>query len=193
MNRAKNQPLTTHQFFKREKSSICRLHPATQLAGVRREGRCCLAFNPVARPLVRSPVLSFVGGSRLFWMTLRRVESFREQLVGERPDLDAVRGSACRHRSVSGSGHQWTSIRRRIRGKEEMTRVKARTTVRTQGKARTARVAKTRTRIRVVNSVETDAADSQDADPTAEHSQPAASAAALIRIEPRACQTIDGS
>ena len=79
VNPAKNQPLTSHQFFKREESSICRLHPAAQLAGVRREGRSCLAFDTVARPLVLSPVLGFVGGSRLFWRTLRRVESLRER------------------------------------------------------------------------------------------------------------------
>ena len=60
------------------KSSICRLHPAAQLAGVRREGRSCPAFDPVARPLVLGPVLNFVGRSRLFWVTLRRVESLRE-------------------------------------------------------------------------------------------------------------------
>ena len=78
VNRAKNQPLTNHQFFKRRESSICRLHPAAQLAGVTREGRSCLAFDAVVRPLVLSPVLGFVGGSRLFFMTVRRVESLRE-------------------------------------------------------------------------------------------------------------------
>ena len=45
----------------------------------------------------------------------------------------------------------------------------------------------------MVNSVEIDAADSQYVDPTAERTQPAASAAALIRPEPLARQTIDGS
>ena len=67
-----------HQFFKRGESSIGRLHPAAQLAAVMREGRSCLAFDPVARSLVVRPVLGFVGVSRLFWMTLRRVESLRE-------------------------------------------------------------------------------------------------------------------
>ena len=66
VNRAKNQPLTCHQFFKAR--GILDL-PTSQLAVVRREGRSCLAFDPVARPLVLSPVLGFVGGSRLFWMT----------------------------------------------------------------------------------------------------------------------------
>ena len=45
----------------------------------------------------------------------------------------------------------------------------------------------------MVNSVETDAADFQEVDPTAERTQPAASAAALIRPEPPARQTTGGS
>ena len=57
---------------------MCRLHLAAQLAGVMREERGCLALDPWLDLLVLGPVLSFVGGSRLFWMTLRRVESLIE-------------------------------------------------------------------------------------------------------------------
>ena len=42
--------------------------------------------------------------------TLPDVISNQDTLVGERPDLDAVRGSACRHRSVIGSGPEVGTI-----------------------------------------------------------------------------------
>ena len=52
VNQAKNQPLTSHQFFKR--GGILELPTAScgSVGWVMREGRSCLAFDPVARPLV---------------------------------------------------------------------------------------------------------------------------------------------
>ena len=80
VNRAKNQP------FKRATSTLSGRNPrsAERILRLSWLGSCAKGEvgwrSTVARPLVLSPVLGFVGGSRLFWMTSRRVESLREHI-----------------------------------------------------------------------------------------------------------------
>ena len=68
---AKNKLLTSHQNY------TCRRHPATQLAGVMREGQSCRALDSVARPCWLLPQSSALSKGHACPRFLRRVESMR--------------------------------------------------------------------------------------------------------------------
>ena len=79
VKRAKSQPLTTHQNFKRgamPRLADCILR--LSWCGSYAKGEVASRSTPWLDLLVLSPALGFVGGSRLFWMTLRGVEPLRD-------------------------------------------------------------------------------------------------------------------
>ena len=77
MNREKSQLLTSHQFFKR--GELLKLPPAScgSIGWSHARGARLPSARPRGSTLLAKSSVS-VGGSRLFWMTLRRVESLRE-------------------------------------------------------------------------------------------------------------------